>query len=171
MYGFYDWSPTEGARTLIRQPPPHEGHMASDHNVSAAQRRQMIAEAAYFRAEKRGFDGGDALRDWCEAEAEVDARLRDLEDEHLVSRAEEALAAARKQLATATRKMAHISAEARAEWQREHDRLAALCDSLQPSLAEIRERGAHAVDALRGQVEKLRGQIAEVLQRTARRPH
>jgi len=145
--------------------------MASDHKVSAAQRRQMIAEAAYFRAEKRGFDGGDSLQDWCEAEAEVDARLRDLDDEHLVARAEETLEAARKRLASAKRKMAHLSAEARAEWHREHDRLVELCDSLQLPLAEIRERGAHAVEALRGQVEKLRGQIAESLQSTAKRSH
>jgi hypothetical protein len=39
-------------------------------------RQQMIAEAAYFRAEKNGFRGGDALRDWCEAEAEIDAQLQ-----------------------------------------------------------------------------------------------
>jgi hypothetical protein len=36
----------------------------------------MIAEAAYFRAEARGFEGGDSVRDWLEAEAEVDAILR-----------------------------------------------------------------------------------------------
>jgi hypothetical protein len=34
----------------------------------------MIADAAYFRAEQRGFQGGDPLRDWLQAEAEVDAR-------------------------------------------------------------------------------------------------
>lgn len=45
-------------------------------NVNDNKRRQMIAEAAYFRAERYGFSGGDALRDWCEAEAEVNARLR-----------------------------------------------------------------------------------------------
>ncbi len=145
--------------------------MASDHKASAAQRRQMIAEAAYFRAEKRGFDGGDQLRDWCEAEAEVDARLRDLEDEHLLARAEETLEAARKRLATAKRKTAHLSAEARAEWHREHERLAVLYDSLQLPLAEIRERGAQAVEALRGQVEKLRGQIAEILQHASKPSH
>ena len=32
--------------------------------------RQMIAEAAYYRAEKRGFAPGDELRDWIEAERE-----------------------------------------------------------------------------------------------------
>src|ERR1700679_1455493 len=32
---------------------------------------RMIAEAAYFRAEKRNFDGGHALDDWLLAEQEV----------------------------------------------------------------------------------------------------
>lgn len=38
-------------------------------------RRTMIAEAAYFKAEKRGFAPGSEERDWLEAEREVDARL------------------------------------------------------------------------------------------------
>jgi hypothetical protein len=36
----------------------------------------MIAEAAYLRAERRGFAGGDEREDWLAAEAEVDALLR-----------------------------------------------------------------------------------------------
>ena len=35
--------------------------------------RQMIQEAAYFRAERRGFIGGDPVADWLAAEAEIDA--------------------------------------------------------------------------------------------------
>lgn len=38
-------------------------------------RRQMIAEAAYLRAEQRGFDGGDPIEDWLAAEHEVDLLL------------------------------------------------------------------------------------------------
>jgi hypothetical protein len=43
--------------------------------VSPEQRHQMIAEAAYYRAQQRGFSGGDPLQDWIEAEAEVATRL------------------------------------------------------------------------------------------------
>lgn len=39
-------------------------------------RHEMISTAAYFRAEQRGFCGGDSLDDWLAAEAEVDGRLR-----------------------------------------------------------------------------------------------
>ena len=35
-------------------------------------RNQLIAEAAYFRAESKGFPQGCALNDWLEAEAEID---------------------------------------------------------------------------------------------------
>ena len=34
-----------------------------------------IAEAAYFRAERRGFAPGHELEDWLEAEIEIKGRL------------------------------------------------------------------------------------------------
>jgi hypothetical protein len=45
-------------------------------DISEDVRRGMIAEAAYLRAERRGFTGGDEREDWLAAEAEVDALLR-----------------------------------------------------------------------------------------------
>jgi hypothetical protein len=43
--------------------------------VSADERRSMIAQAAYFRAERRNFAPGNELEDWVAAEAEVDRVL------------------------------------------------------------------------------------------------
>lgn len=41
-------------------------------------RQQRIAEAAYWRAERRGFKPGHELEDWLDAEREIDApRSRD----------------------------------------------------------------------------------------------
>jgi Protein of unknown function (DUF2934) len=48
---------------------------ASRAAVSADDRRAMIAEAAYLRAERRGFDPGHETEDWLAAEVEVDALL------------------------------------------------------------------------------------------------
>ncbi len=45
-------------------------------DVSENMRRSMIAQAAYLRAERRGFTGGDEVEDWLAAEAEVDALLK-----------------------------------------------------------------------------------------------
>jgi len=44
--------------------------------VTPAERERMIAEAAYFRAEKRDFAPGHELEDWLDAEAEVRARFK-----------------------------------------------------------------------------------------------
>lgn len=44
--------------------------------VSEDSRRAMIAQAAYLRAERRGFAAGGEVEDWLAAEAEVDALLK-----------------------------------------------------------------------------------------------
>jgi hypothetical protein len=43
---------------------------------SDAELLEMISEAAYYRAEKRGFSPGLEVEDWAHAEAEVRARLQ-----------------------------------------------------------------------------------------------
>ncbi|MGI9234146.1 MAG: DUF2934 domain-containing protein, partial [Woeseiaceae bacterium] len=43
--------------------------------VSPELRHEMIAEAAYYRAEKRSFQSGDPVADWLSCEKEVDASL------------------------------------------------------------------------------------------------
>lgn len=45
--------------------------------VSHEERWRMVAEAAYYIAQRRGFVGGDANADWVAAEAEVDAKLKE----------------------------------------------------------------------------------------------
>ena len=137
----------------------------SQQKISAGQRQQMIAEAAYFRAERRGFAGGDAVRDWCEAEAEIDAQSREAEDEQLVERVQEILETASRTLAALRRKATRLSKDARAEWQKDVDTLAVLRTTLRPQLAELRKQGEHASQQLREQASKIRGEIADVVQR------
>jgi hypothetical protein len=48
---------------------------ASDIRLSDEAKSQMIARAAYFRAEKRGFAPGGELQDWLEAERDVERQL------------------------------------------------------------------------------------------------
>jgi hypothetical protein len=43
--------------------------------VDPEQRAALIAEAAYFRAQGRGFAPGHETEDWLAAESEVDERL------------------------------------------------------------------------------------------------
>ena len=51
--------------------------------IEPEQRHAMIAEAAYYRAERRAFEPGQELADWCAAESEVDEML--LRRGHLVA--------------------------------------------------------------------------------------
>lgn len=55
---------------------PKGNSAAATVTVAEEVRRAMIAEAAYYHAERRGFAPGDELEDWLQAEAEVDALLR-----------------------------------------------------------------------------------------------
>jgi len=62
----------------------------SAHTVSSEERERMVREAAYLRAERRGFCGGSAEQDWLDAEYEVDTRLA--QGESLVAKGGRALA-------------------------------------------------------------------------------
>lgn len=139
--------------------------MSSQRKVASDERQRMIAEAAYYKAQRRGFNGGDAVRDWCEAEVEIDARLRRLEEGQFVERIERVLEAAAARLAASRRKVARLSSEARGEWERDLDRLAALRDTLKPKVAELREQGERAGRKVRDQAEKMRDEVAELVQR------
>jgi len=57
---------TKGARTQL------DGGAAL---IDPERRRALIAEAAYFRAERRGFEPGREAEDWLAAEIEVDTAL------------------------------------------------------------------------------------------------
>lgn len=55
-----------------------EGHDSAPDGIARMDpeaRQEMIATAAYFIAEQRGFIPGHELADWCAAEAAVDASL------------------------------------------------------------------------------------------------
>lgn len=77
--------PAEKAAASRRGTPSKAGEVSASKGVpgastgvtvSAETRRTMIAQAAYLRAERRGFTSGSEEEDWLSAEAEVDALLR-----------------------------------------------------------------------------------------------
>ena len=43
--------------------------------IDPEHRRALIAEVAYYRSERRGFEPGHEMEDWLSAEAEVDTAL------------------------------------------------------------------------------------------------
>ena len=58
-------------RTAARAAAPAASAPAA---AAPAEIQRLIAEAAYYRAEKRGFASGDPLADWLEAEREIAAK-------------------------------------------------------------------------------------------------
>ena len=72
--------PLPAASGMAKAKPPKAGNVTSKNGAkkitaSSQERYQMIAAAAYLRAERRNFAGVHALDDWIAAEAEIDAML------------------------------------------------------------------------------------------------
>lgn len=62
------------AKPVAKKAAPAKAAPAKKGNgITAEQRYRMIAEAAYYIAEKRGFAPGDPSRDWADAEAQIRA--------------------------------------------------------------------------------------------------
>jgi len=55
--------------------PGGKGDPQPTPDIEPELRHRMIAEAAYFMAERRGFSGGDPVQDWLEAEAGITVML------------------------------------------------------------------------------------------------
>jgi hypothetical protein len=74
----YAKAPASAPAQRRKKTPGDSGaaRMAQETEVAPGERERMVAEAAYFIAERRRFAAGDALSDWLQAEAEIDARLR-----------------------------------------------------------------------------------------------
>ncbi len=62
-------------RTASAKPAPQRRMQ-----ITTEARHTMIAEAAYLRAERRGFAPGHETEDWLQAEIEVDALLGSAHD-------------------------------------------------------------------------------------------
>lgn len=61
--------------TAAKKPLRRAKAKTSRPRVSEKQRIHMIEEAAYFKAEQRGFQDGDPVADWLMSEKEVDSLL------------------------------------------------------------------------------------------------
>lgn len=68
-------APAVALRGSSREPKPDKHARKSAVPPNGEDRLRMIAEEAYYRAERRGFTPGRELDDWLAAEIEVDALL------------------------------------------------------------------------------------------------
>ena len=67
--------PGRAAPSVQRSRPRSVPRSLSGLAVTEEERWQMVQTAAYFRAEQRGFEGGNPDQDWFEAESDVDRML------------------------------------------------------------------------------------------------
>jgi gas vesicle protein len=70
---------------MDRQTTPTDIQQPNIHHLSPEERRKRIAELAYYRAEQRGFAGGDPVQDWLAAEAELDKELESDQEQELAA--------------------------------------------------------------------------------------
>lgn len=112
--------------------------------IDAVQRYEMIARAAYYRAERRSFAAGSELQDWLEAEAEIDRVL--LESTGGTARAFED----------------RLEAQLR-EWDARFD---ALMEAAKKATSEARLEIEEQVEALRGRRATAQEKLQHLRQRT-----
>jgi uncharacterized protein (DUF3084 family) len=145
-----------------------------DLSGAAAERRQsMIREAAYFRAERRGFVGGNPVNDWLEAEAEIDRMLGDETGDagapgH-IEQFEAQLAALDQEMRRLVSKAREAGSEIRTEIEGELEKLWPLRANAEEKLGELRERSAEAWDEMKKGVHGARHELNSVLSSIARR--
>lgn len=63
------------AKKATRKPARKRSLKGAEVMALLEERRKMVAEAAYYRAQRRDFASGDELNDWLEAEKEIDQQL------------------------------------------------------------------------------------------------
>jgi hypothetical protein len=134
-------------------------------HVSQEQRRQMIATAAYLRAERRGFSNGDAVSDWLEAEAEVETELA---KHDLLADLDERLATANEKLQGLRKRFSRLRVEAREELTDELAKLVKLRDRLQMKIEAVRAESELAGEKALQRAEKAKQQAERAWQQISR---
>jgi hypothetical protein len=134
----------------------------------------MIAECAYFRAERRGFDTGDPVSDWLEAEREIDAMLssagrgdpgaRDPERQAVQSKVELMRHEAEAALAGLRDEGHRLTAKARAELGRLLDSLAPLQERAARELGELQKSADGPWRALATGAEQAWAELAQAVE-------
>ncbi len=143
-------------------------------SITSRQRYQMIAEAAYFRAEKRGFVGGDAAQDWREAEEEIDAlfqkQLESGKEDRITKKAfqkkfETQLKKWDAKFDKLQAKAKKAKSEIRADVEKQIESLADRRAAAHAKMLELGQRTEDAWEDLRTGAEKTWGEMHEALDR------
>ncbi len=135
----------------------------------AKNQQEMIAVAAYYRAERRGFQEGDPVADWLEAEVEID-QMFPVEPgqgmsakQSLQQKLEAQLEEWDEKLKEVKSKTKESTAKTRAEVEKQLHSVAAKRAVAEEKLAELRKRSEYAWEDLRDGTVKAWGDMKEAL--------
>lgn len=148
-------------------------------SVTPEERYHMIAEAAYFRAESRGFVMGDAAQDWLEAEAEIDRMLQQsaaqdkgpqvTPKQDFQKKLEAQLKEWDAKLDELKTKALEAKAEIRADYEKQLEILAGKRAAAQAKMQELRLRTEDAWEDLKSGTEKAWDEMRKALDQIASR--
>jgi hypothetical protein len=143
-------------------------------SASAAERRRhMIEEAAYYRAERRSFSGGDPVADWLEAEADVDRMLgKDgpaSDKPGPIEQFEAQLKALDEEIRRLMGKARGVQTRVRTDLEQELERLRPLRQVAEERLTELRGRSGEAWEEVRKGVDRAREDFNAALSAITRR--
>ena len=143
--------------------------MANTQGISDAQRRQMIAEAAYYRAKARGFLGGDPSADWLAAESDIERQLNGRGPERWLRTLESQLSSGKEKLATMKKDVVGKRKAAQAELRKDVEKLGDMLETFEEKLEELKERGEKATRKARKQAEAIGEEVSELVHRLGSR--
>lgn len=148
-------------------------------SVTPEEHYRMIAEVAYFRAEKRGFADGDMVQDWLEASAEIDRQLQQLQatknaagvsaKQDFLERLEAAHRDWDARFDILKNKASEATAGLREELREEVDALAGKRTAIEVRMQELRRRTEDAWEDLREGMESAWKELQDTLHRVASR--
>lgn len=135
--------------------------------ISEGMRHRMIAEAAYFRAERRGFKNGDPATDWIEAERELSPKLSAADE--MEATHQERLIIANEWLKGIRKKLSQASKQAQEEWESDVEKLAKLRDRFIKQVHAIQGKTGPAADKARDNAEATWKKVESILDRFSKR--
>ena len=136
---------------------------------------EMIAVAAYYRAEHRGFSEGDPVADWLEAEAEIEQMLLaepvpEMSAKHSFQQKLEAqFEEWDAELAELKAKTKEPKAKTRAEFEKQLEAITGMRAEAEEKLRELRKRSEDAWEDLKEGTAKAWDEMREALDRIVAR--
>lgn len=138
--------------------------------IDPAMRHQMIATAAYYRAEQRSFNGSTPEADWYAAEIEIDRLLQgDTENGKTIEHLETLLADWDVQFEKLKDRVAKAKTRTRAEYEKQ---LLAIADkriAINEKIKDLRQHTGEVWDELKHSIENTWGEIRRETEHVASR--